>query len=76
MALPNNCVTKTHILRIPDVQRRVGLSRAQIYSLVTRGEFPAPIKLGVKASGWLESEIDHWIDEQIKKSRRAVGEEG
>ncbi|GHU34848.1 Mu phage lytic protein AlpA [Betaproteobacteria bacterium] len=33
--------------------------------------FPRPIKLGARAVGWIESEIDAWLNAQIQKSRKA-----
>ena len=70
-----NFPPKTVILRWPDVQARVGLSKSQVYSLVGqtgpdgRPLFPRPIKLGLKASGWIESEIEEWIREKILAAR-------
>ena len=60
----------TTILRLPDVLNRTGLSRSTIYLLVSKGDFPAPISLGMRAVGWIESEINDWLDQQIKASRR------
>ncbi|GHU06581.1 hypothetical protein AGMMS50225_01950 [Betaproteobacteria bacterium] len=57
------------ILRRHQVEARTGLSRSSIYIKVRNKEMPAPISLGARAVGWLESEIDAWIDEQVKKSR-------
>jgi len=57
------------ILRLPAVRGRVSLSRTQIYELASRGEFPSPIKLSERASGWLESEIDQWLKRRIAASR-------
>lgn len=53
--------TKERILRMPEVESAVGLSAATIYRRIKAGEFPAPIKLGKHASGWLESGIQMWI---------------
>ena len=55
------------ILRLPQIIETVHLSRSTIYSLVKKGEFPAPIKLGPRASGWLASEIETWIEELARK---------
>jgi prophage regulatory protein len=33
--------------------------------MIAAGKFPRPIKLGQKASGFIESELDAWIDERI-----------
>ena len=57
------------LLRFPAVKERVGLSRAAIYLAIAKGTFPPPIKLGERASGWIDSEIDQWIDARIASSR-------
>ncbi len=49
------------VLRLPEVIARVGLCRASIYKMMTCGSFPRPIAIGIRARGWLESEIDTWI---------------
>lgn len=51
----------TSILRRPKVQQVVGLSRSTIYAKVAEGSFPPPIKLGKRAVGWRESDIDAWL---------------
>lgn len=57
------------IIRLPEVVKMVGLSRATIYSKVKEGSFPAQIKLG-RLSGWVESEVQDWISRQIQASRQ------
>lgn len=49
------------VLRLPDLERKVGLKKTQIYGLMASGEFPAAIKLTTRVSGWLEHEVDDWI---------------
>lgn len=49
------------ILRLPAVLERVGLSRSSIYARIKIGDFPAPVRLGVHAVGWLESAVDEWV---------------
>ena len=49
------------VLRTPEVVRRVGLSRTQVWRLEQAGDFPKRISLGSKSVGWIESEIDGWI---------------
>ncbi|MCX5542590.1 AlpA family transcriptional regulator [Paraburkholderia sp. CNPSo 3076] len=63
--------TVIQILRLPEVCARCALRRSTIYKKVAAGEFPTPIKLGTKASGWLESEVEDWLAEQIRRSRGA-----
>ena len=59
----------TRIVRLPDVQARTGLSRSTIYVRVAAGSFPKPVHLGARAVGWIESEVDAWIRQQIAASR-------
>jgi len=57
------------ILRRPRVEARTGLSRSTIYQRMKEGTFPSPISLGTKSVGWLEHEIDDWLDQRIRASR-------
>lgn len=57
------------ILRRPEVQSRVGLTHSQIDNLEKRGLFPKRIKISVKAAGWLEHEVEAFIDQRIAVSR-------
>jgi prophage regulatory protein len=58
------------ILRRKQVEARTGLRRSTIYERVAEGEFPAPINLGARAVGWLESEISAWIAARVAQSRK------
>lgn len=64
----------TRILRLNDVVQKVGLRRSTLYGKISSGEFPAPIKLGARASGWVCSEIDSWISEQIARRNQGAGQ--
>jgi prophage regulatory protein len=57
------------IQRLPVVKARTGYSRSSIYALVAQSKFPPLISLGPRAIGWVSSEIDGWIADQIEKSR-------
>lgn len=59
----------TAILRLPQVTARVGLSRSAIYLAVSRNEFPAPVPLGSRAVGWVEKEIEAWLQNRIERRR-------
>jgi prophage regulatory protein len=50
------------ILRLPEVERRTGRKRSAIYS---DPNFPSPVPIGPRAVGWLESEIDSWLQRCI-----------
>jgi prophage regulatory protein len=36
---------------------------------MSKNEFPSQIRLGPRTVGWVDREIDAWIDKQIKASR-------
>ena len=57
------------ILRLPTVKIRTGLSRSTIYLRVAGGQFPKPIKLGPRAVGWVEADVDEWLSRQIERSQ-------
>lgn len=56
---------QTRILRLPEVSKITGLARPTIYWQVRRGLFPRQIQLGPKSVGWLESDIQAWLNERI-----------
>jgi prophage regulatory protein len=57
------------ILRLPSVKSRTGLSRSSIYLRISENRFPKPVQLGGRAVGWVEAEIDDWLDHQIRNRR-------
>ena len=59
------CHTAKNILRLPQVCQKTGLSRPTIYAYMKKGLFPAPIPLGERSVGWLESSVENWIDSRI-----------
>jgi len=67
------------ILRLPRVMQRTGLPRSSIYSRMAEGTFPKSISLSGRrengrkgrAVGWVESEINRWIQEQIDETRNS-----
>lgn len=61
-----------NIIRLPDVMSRTGLSRSSVFLKVKKGEMPPPIKLGVRATGWVAEEIDNWIKQRVAASRGQV----
>ena len=59
------------ILRLPEVKRSTGLSRSTLYLRISEGTFPKPVNLGGRAVGWLEAEIQEWLQRQIEASCKA-----
>lgn len=58
------------ILRRPAVQKEVGLSRSTIYARIQQGTFPKPISLGGRLVGWLEQDVQNWIQDRIDEAGR------
>jgi prophage regulatory protein len=56
------------ILRFPEVMRATGLRKASLYEMIRAGKFPAALRLGPKAVGFLASEVAAW-----QKSRERAG---
>jgi prophage regulatory protein len=52
------------LYRLPEVIERVGLSRSTIYEYISRGDFPAPIKIGKRAVAWNEASINQWLNKK------------
>ena len=53
---------KNRLLRIKEVLEITGLSKSILYELKKRGEFPSPLRIGRRAVGWREEDIDNWLD--------------
>ena len=51
-----------NILRTRDVTRVTGLSRTTVWRLERAGKFPSRMRLGENSVGWLEEEVQSWIE--------------
>ena len=50
------------MLRIADVLEVVGIGRSTLYKMVADGRFPRPVRVGLRASRWRQSDIQQWMD--------------
>lgn len=57
------------ILRRPSVQACTGMSRSQLYDMCAKGTFPTPIRLSRRTVGWIESEVQAFLQARIEESR-------
>ena len=54
------------ILRNLAVREKSGFpSNSSLYDAIKRHGFPRPIPLGARAVGWVEEEVDRWLEERI-----------
>jgi len=65
--------TNAHVrlLRLPQVCQVTGLQRSMIYQMEAERRFPRRIKIGVRAVGWIEGEVQQWVRQRIEQSRKA-----
>ncbi|EPR1089491.1 TPA: helix-turn-helix transcriptional regulator [Serratia marcescens] len=61
--------TAPSLIRLSEVQRRTGYSKAWLYRLMSQGKFPTSVKIGTRSIAFVESEIDEWIGQRIADSR-------
>lgn len=57
------------LLRIQEVKRRSGLCRTEIYHRMKVGQFPKNVPLSIRSVGWVESEIEKWVQDRIAQAR-------
>ena len=42
------------LMRLREVLNHTGLGRSTIYAMIARGDFPAPVKIGIQAVAWMD----------------------
>jgi prophage regulatory protein len=57
------------ILRLPQVCAVTGFGRSMIYQMESEGRFPQRVHIGLRAVGWIESEIQDWLRIRIESGR-------
>ena len=66
---------KPRFIRIAKVSELTSMSKSAIYALVQRGRFPASVKLSTRSAGWIESEVEAWVQNRITATRLHLGED-
>ncbi|MHA6316225.1 helix-turn-helix transcriptional regulator [Altererythrobacter sp. CAU 1778] len=56
----------TRLIRLPEVQHRVGLGRSTIYRWMSEGKFPKPVQLGGYSVAWAEEDVQAWISSRLR----------
>lgn len=62
------------ILRFHAVVQKTGMSRSDIYGRIRRKEFPMPVQLGPRSVGFVETEVNRWLNSLIASSRTEVAQ--
>jgi prophage regulatory protein len=61
------------LLKLPEVENATGKKRSAIYAEIQARTFPAPVKIGPRASAWVAAEVQAWIDSRIAERDQAQG---
>ena len=65
----NNCI---RFLRLPEVLKIIPISKSAWWQGIRDGKFPKPIKLGLRTSAWLQSDIETLCARLSKPSTRQI----
>lgn len=57
------------LIRMSEVMKRTGFSKAWIYRLLQNNQFPKSVKIGDRSVAFIESEVDEYIENKILTSR-------
>lgn len=68
--MAENPENSNRLLKLVEVRGKTGKSTSSIYDAIASGTFPRPVKLGPRASAWVEVEVDEWIAERIAERDR------
>lgn len=56
------------IWRKPRVLATISMGNTWLYDSITKGEFPAPVKLGARAVGWRRGDVEAWLASRQTKA--------
>ena len=68
----SDAVTAVQILRLPQVCKVTGLGRSMIYQLESTRRFPCRVRIGARAVGWVESEVQRWLADRVERYRAGM----
>jgi prophage regulatory protein len=57
-------MTARRILRPAETAEKLSVSRATLWRISQRPDFPAKYRIGPNSVGWLEPEIESWLERQ------------
>ena len=63
----------TRLLSKKQVREKVLYSPAHIDRLEKAGQFPSRVQLGPGRVGWVEEEVENWLQQHIAKRQRPLG---
>lgn len=70
---PEPAGARSRFLRKNEVCDRLGVSRITLWRMETRGEFPRSVQISPGCVGWLESDVDDWIEDRRSRPKTPRG---
>ncbi len=61
------------LIKLKQVMECTGMARSRVYKLMAEGQFPKPVKLGLRIVAWVETEVCVWGHEKIAMRDSASG---
>jgi prophage regulatory protein len=55
------------VLSASEVAKKTSMSVSNLRRMAREGKFPKPFPLSENRSGWLESDVDEWISECVRR---------
>ena len=52
------------VIRRREVEARISLACSTIYAMMADDKFSRPLKIGRRAVGWIEEDIDKWLSDR------------
>ena len=53
------------LIRKDQLLQNIPLDASTLYEEIAQGRFPKPVKIGRRASAWLMSEVEAWLDGKL-----------
>lgn len=54
-------MTVMKIIKVPEVLERCAMSRASLYRMLQRNEFPRQVRISIRSIGFYEHEVNQWL---------------
>lgn len=59
-------MTVMKIIKVPEVLERCAMSKASLYRMLQRNEFPRQVRISIRSIGFYEHEVNEWLAERIR----------
>ena len=64
-------VMNERILRYPEVRKKVPVTNVTLWRWEKEGTFPKRVRLGGNSAGWIESEVEAWIEQRAAERKES-----